>query len=56
MLFANEIVGVWEEAEIVVVLVVKSVVWTTYLKLHCYMNLWHTEYAQTAGGHVVHMK
>ena len=59
MLSVKEVVGELvgrEEAGMVLVVVGMGVAWTTYLKLHCYVNLWHTGYAQTALGHLVHTK
>ena len=59
MLFVKEVVGelvAREEAGMVLVVVGMGVAWTTYLKLHCDVNLWHTGYAQTTRGHLVHRK
>ena len=59
MLFVKEVVAelaAREEARMVLVMVGKGVAWTTYLKLHCVVNSWHTGYAQTARGHLVHTK
>ena len=59
MLFLKQDVGelvAREEAWMVPVVLGMGVAWTTYLKLHCYVNSWHTRYAQTACGHLVHTK